>query len=137
MNPLLLSLFVLFFPVAVITQTQETFITQIRDLIIGGGASYTEVELYRRGHNNKWDVVATNVTDVNGRIANLVTPEEFPVGDYRLVFQTGKYYAAKNYSTLYPYLEILFQKTTPEQILIVVSLSPYGYSAYKGVNGKK
>lgn len=77
------------------------------------------------------------MTDINGRIANLVTPEQFPVGVYKLIFQTGKYYAAKNYPTLYPYMEIVFQKATADQILIVVSLSPYGFSFYKGVNGIK
>lgn len=81
--------------------------------------------------------VIDSVTDVNGRIANLVTVSQFPIGDYKLVFKTGKYYAAKNQSTLYPYLDILFRKSTPDQILIVVSLSPYGYSAYQGVNGIK
>ncbi|XP_037027740.1 probable 5-hydroxyisourate hydrolase R09H10.3 [Bradysia coprophila] len=133
-----LSMFFILLPTVVTGQTEETFITQIRDLVVGGGASFTEVALYKfLESDSKWTLVASNVTDVNGRIANLVTDAQFPIGDYKLVFQTGKYYGNKNQSTLYPYLDILFQKSTPDQILIVVSLSPYGYSAYKGVNGKK
>lgn len=77
------------------------------------------------------------MTDINGRITNLVTPLQFPIGFYKIIFQTRKYYAAKNMETLYPYLEILFNKSTPDQILLVVNVSPYGYSAYKGVNGIK
>lgn len=81
--------------------------------------------------------VYCSVTDVNGRIANLVTPEQFPLGVYKLEFQTGDYYATQGYPTVYPYLDIIFEKSTADQILIVVSLSPYGYSYYKGVNGIK
>lgn len=73
-------------------------------------------------------------TDVDGRIADLVTPAQFPPGIYKLVFKTGDYYGAKNIPTMYPYIEIIFERSTPDQILIVVSLSPYGYSVYKGVN---
>lgn len=133
---------------------QQPFITTIRDLVIGMGAGHTEVELYRRNEenylvNNEWIHVASkcaciyflrnvnsnnnemiycSVTDAGGRMLNLVTPDEFPIGVYKLVFQTGKYYEAKNSSTFYPYLEILFKKSTLNPILIVVSLSPYGYS---------
>lgn len=38
---------------------QETFITQIRDLVIGGGASFTEVKLFRQKANLKWKHVAS------------------------------------------------------------------------------
>lgn len=72
------------------------------------------------------------MTNADGITSDLVTPTEFPLGVYKLILQTGKYYEARNISTFYPYLEILFNKSTPKPLLIIVSLSPYGFSYDKG-----
>lgn len=61
-----------------------------------------------------------------------LTPTQFPVGYYKLILRTGKYYEAKKVSTFYPYLAIVFERSTPDNILVVISMSPYGYFFYKG-----
>lgn len=72
------------------------------------------------------------MTDAKGVVPSLVTTTQFPVGVYKLIFKTGKYYKSMNVSSFYPYLAIIFKKSTPDPILIVTSLSPYGYFFYKG-----
>jgi 5-hydroxyisourate hydrolase-like protein (transthyretin family) len=74
------------------------------------------------------------VTSPRGSAQFPITGGEFPKGNYRIVYHTKPYYEAKNLSTFYPYIEIVFEKTTDENEAIVIPalFSPYGFSAYKG-----
>jgi 5-hydroxyisourate hydrolase len=63
----------------------------------------------------------------------LAESQALPEGLYRLVFDTGSYYAAQSVSGLYPVVEITFQIRKGEfQFHIPLLLSPNGYTTYRG-----
>lgn len=69
-------------------------------------------------------------TDDDGRT------RDFPplaAGDYRLVFATGAYFAAREQATFYPSVEIAFTVADPgAHYHVPLLLSPFAYSTYRG-----
>ncbi|AII09579.1 hydroxyisourate hydrolase [Rhodococcus opacus] len=79
-----------------------------------------------------WITVADAVTDDDGRVTTL-GPARLEPGIYRIVFDTGRYFAAKGRPAFYPDVTITFTLTDSEQHYHVpVLLSPFAYSTYRG-----
>ncbi|QDQ93902.1 hydroxyisourate hydrolase [Rhodococcus sp. WB9] len=79
-----------------------------------------------------WITVAEAVTDDDGRVTTL-GPARLEPGTYRVVFDTGRYFAAKARPAFYPDITITFALTDSEQHYHVpVLLSPFAYSTYRG-----
>ncbi|SRR6266496_1518038 len=81
-----------------------------------------------------WKLVGKGTTDANGRISALV-PSDLALlgGVYRLMFDTGKYFAAQNVESFYPQVTVVFTILDPSQHYHVpLLLSPFGYSTYRG-----
>ena len=79
-----------------------------------------------------WLPVAGAVTDDDGRVADWggVAPER---GTHRLVFGTGKYFAARRQPTFYPEVMVVFEVTdADEHYHVPLLLSPFAYSTYRG-----
>jgi 5-hydroxyisourate hydrolase len=75
--------------------------------------------------------LTTAVTNDDGRIASIADP--LPAGIYRLTFETGAYFAARDVSTFYPEVVIAFEITDAGgKYHVPVLLSPYAYSTYRG-----
>jgi 5-hydroxyisourate hydrolase len=54
-------------------------------------------------------------------------------GVYRLVFDTGRYFASLGVITLYPSIVVVFEAQPGESHYHVpLLLSPFGYSTYRG-----
>lgn len=73
-------------------------------------------------------------TDADGRLRDLL-PAGAPleVGTYRLVFDTGGYFAAQGVEAFFPEVSIIFQvKNGGEHFHVPLLLSPFGYSTYRG-----
>jgi 5-hydroxyisourate hydrolase len=67
------------------------------------------------------------VTDADGRVPKLA--DALAAGTYRLVFDTGDYFA----DTFYPQVVVTFRVGGPEQHYHVpLLLSPFAYSTYRG-----
>ena len=81
-----------------------------------------------------WKLIGTGTTNADGRISALVPPEaNVAAGVYRLIFDTGKYFANRQVETFYPQVTIVFQLPDPAQHYHVpLLLSPFGYSTYRG-----
>jgi 5-hydroxyisourate hydrolase len=70
-------------------------------------------------------------TNSDGRVPDLAA--ELPVGDYRLTFGTGGYFAATGQRGFYPEVVVAFTVTDPERHHHVpLLLSPFAYSTYLG-----
>ena len=81
-----------------------------------------------------WKLLGKGMTNADGRISDLL-PEDFAVeaGVYRLVFNTGKYFAAQKLESFYPLVTVVFRIEEPAQHYHVpLLLSPFGYSTYRG-----
>ena len=75
------------------------------------------------------DQVQQVATDGQGRYS----VPELPVGDYRLTFGTGGYFAATGQRGFYPEVVVTFSVTDPARHHHVpLLLSPFAYSTYLG-----
>lgn len=81
-----------------------------------------------------WELVGKAITDKDGRVSDLV-PEEtmLAAGVYRLIFDTARYFSAREVEGFYPEVTIIFKLRDPAQHYHVpLLLSPFGYSTYRG-----
>jgi 5-hydroxyisourate hydrolase len=101
--------------------------THVLDASRGTPAAGVAVRLTTTGGQE----LATAVTDADGRVRELAA--ELPTGDYRLAFDTGKYFAANGQQGFYPEVVVTFTVSDAGQHHHVpLLLSPYAYSTYRG-----
>ncbi|XP_063053907.1 5-hydroxyisourate hydrolase-like [Engraulis encrasicolus] len=80
-----------------------------------------------------WNLISIGSTDDNGRCAGLVSKEAFSPGMYKLRFEAGQYWESLGQNSLYPYIEVVFTVTDPEQHLhLPLLLTRSSYSTYRG-----
>ncbi|CAN5341363.1 hydroxyisourate hydrolase [soil metagenome] len=102
--------------------------THVLDAALGRPAVGIDVLLMDAGGVT----IASGVTDTDGRIVDL-GPEQLPVGDFRLVFDTGDYFAALGVTAFYPMVTIDFTiSDASAHYHVPVLLSPFAYSTYRG-----
>jgi 5-hydroxyisourate hydrolase len=71
-------------------------------------------------------------TDADGR-AGQIGPERLPAGTYRLVFDTGGYFAQQGTAGFFPEVAVAFTIDGDGQHYHVpLLLSPFGYATYRG-----
>lgn len=77
-------------------------------------------------------VLAEKDSGADGRVPDL-GPDSLPAGTYRLVFDTGSYFAAAGIETFFPQVTIDFSITDGgEHYHVPLLLSPFAYSTYRG-----
>ena len=108
--------------------------THVLDTSRGRPAGGVVVRLEVEGAARSWRQIAKGATDEDGRATNLL-PNGFALqtGTYRLIFETGPYFAAQGTETFYREVVIVFTVSDREQHYHVpLLLSPFGYSTYRG-----
>ena len=104
----------------------NTLSTHVLDAVAGAPAVGVTVTLT----DSSGRPVASALTDDDGRVK---TVAELASGIYRLHFDTGSYYAAREVSTFYPEVVIAFEVTGETgHYHVPLLLSPYAYSTYRG-----
>jgi 5-hydroxyisourate hydrolase len=108
--------------------------THILDIVLGKSASGVPVRLEKLNTAGDWRVLSSARTDQDGRCAQLLPEgEDLSTGVYRLIFDTGSYYALQEVGALYPMVEVTFQARAGESHFhIPLLLSPNGYTTYRG-----
>ena len=108
--------------------------THVLDTAQGRPAEDVPVRLERRDVGGEWRVLASTLTDADGRCAQLMPEYEvLRAGIYRLAFDAATYHHAQNIEGFYPVVEITFQVRDHESHLhIPLLLSPHGYTTYRG-----
>ena len=106
--------------------------THILDTAKGKPAASVRVVLYS-GQADNWQEMATGITNPDGRIADLL-PEGILLagGVYKLKFFTRSYFDPAGTTTFYPFVEIIFEVSSPAHYHIPLLISPYGYTTYRG-----
>lgn len=81
-----------------------------------------------------WIVVGGGSTDGDGRLRTLLPPGSLKTGTYRLIFDTGAYFTAKNIAgAFYPQAIVVFAvRDATQHYHVPLLLSPFGYSTYRG-----
>jgi 5-hydroxyisourate hydrolase len=107
--------------------------THVLDTSRGCPASGIRVELARIDAAGRSWPIAHGATDADGRLRTLL-PEGTPVvpGAYRLVFDTGAYFAARGVAAFYPHVVVTFTVGDEPHYHVPLLLSPFGYSTYRG-----
>ena len=107
--------------------------THVLDTSIGRPAAGIRVQLERRDGDD-WRVVASTEANADGRVPSLL-PEGAAIepGEFRLTFDTRRYFAASSTETLYPAISIVFEVAAGQtHYHVPLLLSPFGYTAYRG-----
>lgn len=108
--------------------------THVLDTSAGQPAANVPVVLERRDAGGVWKPVGRGETNADGRLRTLM-PENAALepGHYRLIFDTGKYFAAQSIPTLYPSVVIVFEAAVGERHYHVpLLIGPFGYTTYRG-----
>ncbi|MFE9326566.1 hydroxyisourate hydrolase [Nocardia sp. NPDC052278] len=103
----------------------STIGTHVLDAVAGAPAPGIAVVLYR-----DTEVLGSGVTDDDGRIASLGAA--LPPGTYRLVFDTGAYFAGRGVESFYPEVAITFVVIEERHYHVPLLLSPFAFSTYRG-----
>jgi len=106
--------------------------THVLDVSLGRPAANIAVVLESRSGTGTWAEIGRGVTDADGRLKEFAPEKDLPAGVYRLTFETGAYFAARQIATLYPQVTILFETKVGSHYHIPLLLSPFGYSTYRG-----
>jgi 5-hydroxyisourate hydrolase/2-oxo-4-hydroxy-4-carboxy-5-ureidoimidazoline decarboxylase len=106
--------------------------THVLDTSTGKPGKNITVQLMQNT-NNKWKAIAQGITNNDGRVTDLL-PEgkNLSPGNYKIVFETGNYYATQNIKTFYPAVEILFSIFDDSHYHVPLLINPFGYSTYRG-----
>ncbi len=106
--------------------------THVLDAARGRPAVGMAVRLERIDDDGVPQVLGEGRTDDDGRLRDLA-PESPPAGVYRLVFDTGAWFAAGGRTTFYPEVVVTFalgSDTGHHHVPLL--LSPFAYSTYRG-----
>ncbi|HWR85189.1 MAG TPA: hydroxyisourate hydrolase [Rhodoglobus sp.] len=101
--------------------------THVLDAALGRPAAGVEVALA----GPFGEIIATGVTDVDGRVASL-GPDALEPGEYQLEFATGAYFAEAARDTFFPRVTLHFTIAGPQHYHVPLLLSPFAYSTYRG-----
>ncbi|EGM0415260.1 hydroxyisourate hydrolase [Campylobacter coli] len=116
--------------------TEYQLSTHILDINSGQPASNVKVELYNLDQNRQWVKISEKFTKKNGRIADFLPYEKTEnrsFGVYKLKFYTKDYYISHKVDSFYPFVEVSFELLKDQKHYhIPITLSPFGYSAYRG-----
>jgi 5-hydroxyisourate hydrolase len=109
--------------------------THVLDTARGQPAVDVSVTLQRHAEApDMWVVVGRGRTDTDGRLRTLL--EEGPPvrpGVYRLLFDTGPYFAAQGRPAFYPRVAIEFEVADGKaHYHVPLLVSPFGYTTYRG-----
>ena len=83
--------------------------------------------------NGTWQTIAQGITNADGRVADLLpTQKILTPGNYKLVFDTGGYFASQKTNGFYPEVEIQFIIKNETHYHVPLLINPFGYSTYRG-----
>lgn len=106
--------------------------THILDTTKGKPAQGITTILYHGG-NDEWAEIKRSNTNADGRIPDFLDKNIIlEYGIYKMRFETKDYFDKQQISTLYPYVEIIFEINSQEHYHIPLLLNPFGYSTYRG-----
>lgn len=115
-------------------QTQQFQLSShILDISKGSPAAGVKIALMKQEANGNWKAIDEKFTDANGRIKDFLPQKGSQHrGIYKLVFFTKPYFEKQNIKSFFPFVEVVFELNDDEHYHIPITLSPYGYSTYRG-----
>lgn len=125
-------LFLVLFSVVSFAQSAEFQLSShILDINRGLPAGGVTISLSKMSPDNVWTVIDEKVTDENGRVKDFLEGTG-NAGIYKLTFYVGEYFDALGQDSFYPFVEVVFEIKDDSHYHVPITLSPYGYSTYRG-----
>ena len=86
------------------------------------------------GTADKWVCIDEKTTDSNGRVKDFLLQDGKTdnKGIYKLTFHTEPYFKSQDKESFYPFIEVVFEIKDNSHYHVPITLSPYGYSTYRG-----
>ena len=108
--------------------------THVLDTVAGVPAAGLSVVLEGKTHSAGWQLIGEGLTDADGRVGDLMTPDAMlEPGHYRLTFETGAYFAINDLECFFPQVTVSFViRDTTRHYHVPLLLSPFSYSTYRG-----
>lgn len=108
--------------------------THILDITQGQPAAGVTILLSQQLPSGEWKEIDQKVTDENGRIKEFLKedPGVSHRGIYKLTFLTAPYFERMKQRSFYPFIEVVFQIEDDNHYHVPITLSPFGYSTYRG-----
>jgi 5-hydroxyisourate hydrolase/2-oxo-4-hydroxy-4-carboxy-5-ureidoimidazoline decarboxylase len=106
--------------------------THVLDTSIGKPGYNITIRL-KQNTNGSWQTIAQGVTNKDGRIGDLLPPDKtLKNGNYKIVFETAKYFESMETKGFYPEVEIQFTVFDESHYHVPLLINPFGYSTYRG-----
>lgn len=108
--------------------------THILDISQGHPSEGVKVRLEKLV-GNQWESISEGITNKDGRIGDFLKYEAGNTdnkGVYRLTFFTKPYFEKNNLESFYPFIEVTFEIKDDMHYHVPITLSPFGYSTYRG-----
>lgn len=107
--------------------------SHILDLSLGLPATNVLIKLEKQNGDGIWKFIAESKTDENGRIPNFLPyGSKENKGIFRLTYFTEPYFKRIKQQSFYPFIEVVFEIKDAQHYHVPITLSPYGYSTYRG-----
>lgn len=84
--------------------------------------------------DKSWEVIDRRTTDSNGRVKDFLEQKDGKTnkGTYKLTFLTAPYFEARKQESFYPFIDVVFTIKDDNHYHVPITLSPFGYSTYRG-----
>lgn len=131
---LILFLFVGISATGIAQESGHQLSTHILDITLGKPAAEVKISLYEQSGDDMWKLVDEKFTDGQGRIRDFLQREEGKSreGVYKLRFHVAPYFGRTGQAGFYPYVDVVFQVRGDGHYHVPITLTPYGYSTYRG-----
>lgn len=108
--------------------------SHILDIDSGRPAAGVRIALWRMDGAGQWERLEEHTTDSQGRVREMLPAAEGDDlrGIYKLTYYVGPYFEARKQDTFYPFVEVVFEIRDSSHYHVPITLSPYGYSTYRG-----
>lgn len=110
--------------------------SHILDITQGQPAPNVEISLSKQNENATWVTIDKKSTDENGRIQDFLKQDSDSLtshhGIYKLTYFTAPYFEEHNQDSFYPFIEVVFEIKDDKHYHVPITLSPFGYSTYRG-----
>ncbi|WP_316838412.1 hydroxyisourate hydrolase [Pedobacter gandavensis] len=107
--------------------------SHILDISRGLPAEGVLIRLTQKIGNEQWSFVAESKTNKDGRIQNFLPyGSKENKGIFKLTYLIEPYFKSLKQNSFYPFIEVVFEIKDDQHYHVPITLSPYGYSTYRG-----
>ncbi|MBB2148171.1 hydroxyisourate hydrolase [Pedobacter gandavensis] len=117
-----------------IAQSQKFQLSShILDISRGLPAQGVLIRLEKQNGNKQWTFIAENKTNQQGRIQDFLPyGNKGNKGIFKLTYFIEPYFKSLKQNSFYPFIEVVFEIKDDQHYHVPITLSPYGYSTYRG-----